>query len=127
MKRITNILALALVSLALVGSTSTPANAQLVLVDEVYRIVEVDRDNNRIGIANRDANPNVRQNWVYIDLDTRASYRVYISSAGAFRDKIVTGRQILNVAKGNLGQIMQVQGGRDWNGTIKAKTIHFKI
>ena len=127
MKRFTNILTLALVSLAFVVSTAVKAEAQLVLVDEVFRIVEVDRSENRIGIAKEDAKPNVRQNWVYIDLDTRASYRVYIQSARAFRDKTVTGKQILNVAAGNVGQLMRVKGGRDWGGSIKAKTIHFKI
>lgn len=118
------LLALLLWSLSL---NSGPAEAQLVLVDDPFRIVEVDKSKNRIGIAKPGAKPNVRQNWVYLDLDTRASYRTYIPSARAYRDRVITGKQILDVAAGNIGQIMRVKGGRDWDGSIKAKAIHFKI
>ena len=116
-----------LLTLILVASTCLPSAAQLVLVDEPFRIVEVDHAEKRIGIAKPDAKPNVRQNWVYLDLDTKGSYRKYIPSARAYRDVVPTPIQILNVADANKGQIMRVKGGRDWGGSIKAKTIHFKI
>lgn len=127
MTRIVNFCLLGLFTLVLAGATITPAEAQLVLVDEPFRIVSVDKDKNRIGIAKPDAKPNVRQNWVYLDLDTRGSYRQYIPSAGAYRDKVLNANQVLNVAASNRGQLMNVKGGRDWGGSIKAKTIHFKI
>ena len=116
-----------LLTLMLVASTCLPSAAQLVLVDEPFRIVEVDHAEKRIGVAKPDAKPNVRQNWVYLDLDTKGSYRKYIPSARAYRDVVLSPTQVLNVADANKGQIMRVKGGRDWGGSIKAKTIHFKI
>lgn len=127
MKRMMSILSAAVFALVITGLTVSPSEAQLVLVNEVFRIVQVDHDNNRIGIAKPDASPNVRQNWVYVDIDTRGSYRTYVAGSGTFRDKTLSGRQVLNVADANKGQVMNVKGGRDWDGSIKAKTVHFKI
>jgi len=74
--------ALVLVALALTPllTATQPAEAQLVLVNSRYRIVTVDRADQRVGVALPDADPDVRQSWVYIKPSTRISYRRYLEN-----------------------------------------------
>lgn len=116
-------LAFVLTAVALFGLASTKqTNAQIVLVESKYRIVEVDKFENRIGVALPDANPNKVQTWVYIKSDTRASKRTYHNN-GFFRDEQLTPNGILSAAARNEGDLIKVNGGRDWDGSIDAKTI----
>ncbi len=99
-----------------------PAEAQLVMVESKYRIVEVDRAENRIGIALPDAAPTERQNWVYIKPDTTASMRQNLGN-GTFRDEAMTPNGVLDAAESRLGGLMKVNGGRDFDGSIDAKKV----
>lgn len=105
---------------ALLGSEKV--EAQLVTVESQYRIVEVDRAENRIGIALPDANPNERQNWVYIKPDTRASMRQYMGN-GTFRDESMTPNGVMNAAETHVGELIKINGGRDFDGSIDAKKV----
>ena len=98
------------------------AEAQLVMVESKYRIVEVDRTENRIGIALPDAAPNERQNWVYIKPDTTASMRQNLGN-GTFRDDAMTPNGVLDAAQSRIGGMMKVNGGRDFDGSIDAKKV----
>lgn len=98
------------------------AEAQLVMVESKYRIVEVDRTENRIGIALPDAAPNERQNWVYIKPDTTASMRQNLGN-GTFRDEAMTPNGVLDAAQSRIGGMMKVNGGRDFDGSIDAKKV----
>ena len=96
--------------------------AQIVDVESQYRIVEVDRAENRIGIALPDAAPNERQNWVYIKSDTRGSMRHKMGN-GAFKDEVMTPNGMLDAAQSRIGGLMKINGGRDFDGSIDAKKI----
>jgi hypothetical protein len=98
------------------------AEAQLVTVESQYRIVEVDHGQNRIGIALPDASPNERQNWVYIKPDTRGAMREYMGN-GTFRDEMMTPNGILDAADSRVGELMKINGGRDFDGSIDAKKV----
>ncbi len=102
--------------------TSEPAQAQLVMVESQYRIVEVDRAENRIGIALPDADPKERQNWVYIKKDTTASMRQSLGN-GAFRDEAMTPNGVLDAAESRRGGLIKINGGRDFDGSIDAKKV----
>jgi hypothetical protein len=99
-----------------------PVEAQLVIVDAKYRIVEVDRSENRIGVALPDATGNERQNWVYIKPDTRASRRQSTGN-GTFRDEAMTPQGVMNAAEVRIGQMMKINGGRDFDGSVNAKKV----
>ena len=105
---------------ALMGAEKV--EAQLVSVESQYRIVEVDRMENRIGIALPDASPNERQNWVYIKSDTRGSMRQYMGN-GTFRDEHMSPNGVLNAAESRVGGLIKINGGRDFDGSIDAKKI----
>lgn len=96
------------------------AQAQILMVTGNYRITHVDRAEQRIGIALRDANPNVRQNWVYVKADTQIVKRVWRAD-GSSKDENWGWNQFFEYAK--KGTLVRVHGGRDWNGTIDAKKI----
>ncbi len=99
-----------------------PSSAQLIVVENDFRIVSVDQSENRIGIAMPDADPNVRQNWLYLEDDVRLSIRQNVG--GAFRDRVYTDKNIIfNVMRANRGQLMTIHGGRDWDGSIDASKI----
>lgn len=106
--------------LALVALLVLPSYAQLLMVTGEYRVVETDRPEHRIGIALREDDPSVRQNWVYVDLDTQISQRQSIGG-GAYRDVQLGRDQMWNLM--TKGRKFRVHGGRDWNGTIVAKKI----
>lgn len=124
MKNITSKLAL-IAALMIAGAlfTAEKAQAQMVLVESRYRIVKVDPAENRIGVALEDANPNKVQTWVRVDLDTKGSVREYIRSTRSFRDRQLSPKGILNVAAQNRGDLIKVNGGRNWDGNITAKSI----
>lgn len=101
------------------------ANAQLVVVEDTYRVVEIDDAENRVGIANPDADPNVVQNWVYIEPDTRAAAREYYQN-GLFRDMVYSdSEKIIELAEMHEGDLFKLNGGRDWDGSIDASKIWF--
>jgi hypothetical protein len=101
---------------------SDKVEAQLVSVESKYRIIEVDRAENRIGIALPDASPTERQNWVYIKPDTRGSMRQNLGN-GSFRDEVMTPNGVLNAAESRIGGWMKINGGRDFDGSIDAKKV----
>ena len=82
----------------------------------------MDTDRERIGVALPNANPHVRQSWVYIKPSTRGSVRKYLGH-GAFRDKELGMNQIIDEAIHHKGDVFQVYGGRDWDGSIDAHTV----
>jgi len=107
----------------LAGGMTQTADAQLVVVEERFRIVDVDDTENRIAIAKPDADPNVRQNWVYLDPDTKASARRYYGD-GAFKDMVFyDAERIIDAAQAREGELFKVNGGRDWDGSIDADKI----
>ncbi len=95
------------------------AQAQLILASGTYRITELNQDKERIGIAQLDANPTVTQNWVYLRLKTKVIKR--FSQNGWLRDENIPVSEIFNVIE--KGDVIRVNGGRDWNGSITAKDI----
>jgi hypothetical protein len=109
-------------AICLAGGMTQPAEAQLVVVEDTYRIVEVDDQENRIGIAKPDADPNVRQNWVYVEADTKAAARHYQN--GLFHDRVYSDtEQIIDLAEMHEGELFKLNGGRDWDGSIDASKI----
>jgi hypothetical protein len=97
-----------------------PLQAQLLSVTGEYRVVSVDRPGQRVGIALRDADPNKRQNWVYVKPGTRIVKRNFYSGNG-FRDEIMTFNGFFDYVK--KGTLLRVEGGRDWDKSIHAKKI----
>ena len=123
MNRLKKLLSFALTALLITAALGTlPADAQLVLVESKYRIVDVDKFENRIAVALPDTDPDVAQTWVYIKRDTRGSMRTYTSN-GAFRDEILTPEGILRAAERREGELIKINGGRDWDGSIDAKSV----
>ena len=119
---LTYAIAPAALAICLAGGMTQSAEAQLIVVEDTYRIVEVDDQENRIGIANPDANPNVTQNWVYVEADTKASARQYTN--GLFSDRVYTDtEQIIDLAELHEGELFKLNGGRDWDGSIDASKI----
>jgi hypothetical protein len=117
--------AITLITLSLVafGGFAQPADAQLVVVEDTFRIVDVDKAENRIAIANPSADPDVRQNWLYIEDSTRGAVRNYVSD-GLFQDEVLTSTwEILEAAENREGQLFKVNGGRDFDGSIDANKI----
>lgn len=96
------------------------AQAQLLMVTGEYRVTNVDQDEQRIGIALRDDNPNKRQNWVYVKADTVIVRRIWLGG-GAFRDERMTFNGFFDYVR--KGTKLRVHGGRDWDGSIDAKKI----
>lgn len=113
--RILGVLGL-LLWLGLVG----PAQAQLLMVTGEYRVVEVDARNHRIGVALLEASPDLRQNWVYIGLESEIVKRHH-NADGWFKDEAVAPDEVWGIVK--KGDRMTVHGGRQWDGGIKAKKI----
>jgi hypothetical protein len=100
------------------------AEAQLIVVEDKYRIVNVDRAGQRIGVAKPSAKPNVRQTWVYIKPSTTAAMRSYYGN-GLFRDEQLSFNGIFNAAEQRKGQVIKIHGGRDFDGSIDAKKVWF--
>lgn len=120
MKRILTITAILLaLASAFIYAQSKPAQAQLILASGTYRVVELQHNKERIGIAKLKANPNVVQNWVYIKINTKVTKRFFQN--GWQRDENVDPGDIFSVVE--KGDIIKVNGGRDWGGAINAKDI----
>lgn len=109
---------LALMVLSIIWASS--AKAQILMVTGEYRVTHVDRSEQRIGIALRDADPNKRQNWVYIKASTKIVRRVWMGD-GTFRDEEMRWNEFFDYVR--KGTLIKVHGGRDWDGTIDAKKI----
>ncbi len=107
------------VFLLFVGATGA-ANAQILSVTGEYRVTNVDRAGQRFGIALRDANPNKRQNWVYVKPGTRIVRRIFLPG-GVFRDEIMSFNGFFDYAR--KGTLLKVEGGRAWDKSIHAKKI----
>ena len=104
--------------LLLLVFAAAPAQAQLINATGEYRVVEVDRGNQRVGVALREANPNKRQNWIYIKPDTKIVKRNFLKN-GTFKDEIWTFNGFYDYAK--KGTMLRAEGGRDWDKSIHAK------
>lgn len=97
-----------------------PAQAQLLMATGEYRVTDVDRAGQRVGVALRDADRNVRQNWVYIKPETKIVKRNFLPG-GVFRDEVWTFNGFFDKVK--KGTQFRVEGGRDWDKSIHAKKI----
>lgn len=96
------------------------AQAQMLMVTGDYRVTDVDRPNQRIGIALREDDPNKRQNWVYIKPDTKIVKRNFYQN-GTFKDEVMTFNGFFDYVR--KGTLLRVHGGRDWDRSIDAKKI----
>lgn len=105
-------MARSLLSIMLILLTS-PASAQLVTASETFRIVQVDRDERRLGIADMAADPNVRQNWINLKDSTEVTLQ-------EGQPPVVLSTALTTFKKGD---VIRVHGGRTWTGKINAKTI----
>lgn len=101
---------------------SVGSQAQLLSVTGEYRVTDVDRPGQRFGIALRDADPNARQNWVYVKPDTRIIKRKFLPN-GTFKDQVYGFNEFFDYVK--KGTLLKVEGGRDWDKSIHAKKIWF--
>ena len=99
-----------------------PAQAQLVTVKAEYRVVEKQPKKQRVGICLLEANPDKRQNWLYVKATTKFVKRTYLGKQ-TFRDEVLTYDGFFNTVK--KGDILRVNGGRGWDGSITAKSIYF--
>ncbi|MGE0493870.1 MAG: hypothetical protein AB7S38_31975 [Vulcanimicrobiota bacterium] len=123
MKRIVGILTLVTLALTLAGSLAPQsAEAQLLLVTGRYRVVSVERAEQRIGVALPEDDPKVRQNWVYLKPDTVMVRRNYYKG-GYFKDEVITYNSMFEVLSNHRGELVKIHGGRDWDGSIDAKKV----
>lgn len=99
-----------------------PVSAQLVTVKADYVVVEKDAENQRVGIRLPEADPNKRQNWIYVKATTKFVKRTNLGNQ-TFRDEILTYDGFFKTVK--KGDTLRVNGGRGWDGTITAKAIYF--
>ncbi|HXE72130.1 MAG TPA: hypothetical protein VNO81_05675 [Candidatus Nitrosotenuis sp.] len=99
---------------------SAPGQAQLLLVDSDYRITNLDPSGERFGIALVDDDPRVQQNWVYLKIETKI-YRRMTASDGSQKIIPVTIDKFWKIVR--VGEVLRVQGGRDWDGSIHADTL----
>lgn len=59
--------------------SSDRSSGQLLLASGEYRVVDIDQDNLRVGVALMESSPDKRQNWIYLTASTPSS--VWTSSA----------------------------------------------
>ena len=100
--------------------SSDRSSGQLLLASGEYRIVEVDEDHQRVGVALLESEPDVRQNWIYITASTYVNKR-HSSGDGWFRDEKLSYEGFFNTVRS--GDKLRVEGGRRWDGGITAKRI----
>jgi hypothetical protein len=123
MKRFANFPTVFTLALCLAWSLSAPAaNAQLLLATGRYRVVSVDRAEQRFGVALPDDSPKVRQTWVYLKPDTVMVRRNYAGN-GYFKDEFITYNAMYDVLNNQKGKLIKIHGGRDWDSSIDAKKI----
>jgi hypothetical protein len=100
--------------------SSDRSSGQLILAHGEYRVVEVDSDHQRIGVALLEADPRTRQNWIYLTATTNINKR-HSSGDGWFRDEKLSYEGFFNSVRS--GDKLRVEGGRRWDGGITAKKI----
>lgn len=100
--------------------SSDRSSGQLLLVKSAYRVVVLDADHQRVGIALLEAKPDVRQRWLYLTATTKISKR-HSSGDGWFRDEKLSYEGFFNSVRP--GDKLQVEGGRRWDSGITAKKI----
>jgi len=99
-----------------------PAQAQLVTVNAEFRVVETQPDKQRVGVALPEASPDKRQNWLYVKATTKFVKRTNLGNQ-TFRDEVLTYEGFFKTVK--KGDVLRVKGGRGWDSSITAKSIHF--
>lgn len=119
LRRVTMVAALT-VALVLWGLQSPRASAQLLLVNGKYRIVKLDKANQRVGVALPDANPHRVQNWVYLQANTKITVQL-TRRGGWHKQEHLSYDGFFDTAKP--GELMRVHGGRRWDGGITARKI----
>lgn len=105
---------LAALLLAAILLSAVPATAQLLLVNSNYRVVTIDKPNDRFSVALPGDDPNVPQNWVYLEMKT-----VCMMPGNRQIDPVTA----LNHLRP--GMTVKVNGGRRWDGGITAETLWF--
>lgn len=113
---------LSLASLLLLMVCATPTQAQLVTATGEYRVTNVDRDSQRFGVALTEAQPDKRQNWVYVKATTKFVKRTALGN-NTFKEEVLSYDGFFNTLK--KGDIVRVKGGRGWDGSITAKGVYF--
>lgn len=109
-----------IVLLGLFVASSDHSSGQLVLATGEYRVVNVDKNYQRIGVALLESRPDRRQNWIYITASTNVHKR-HSSGDGWFRDEELSYERFFNTVRP--GDKLRVEGGRRWDGGITAKKI----
>jgi hypothetical protein len=100
--------------------SSDRSSGQLLLASGEYRVVDIDQDNLRVGVALMESSPDKRQNWIYLTAKTTINKR-HSSGDGWFRDEKLSYEGFLNTVRS--GDKLRVEGGRRWDGGITAKKI----
>ncbi|GMU54914.1 MAG: hypothetical protein AMXMBFR33_40600 [Candidatus Xenobia bacterium] len=112
-----NLLLFTFMLFALVGT----ASAQVLTVDSNYRIVTLKPDEHGFDIQLvEERDPHDAQNWVYFKLETKI-YQEIIRDDGSRKVFELTPQKFFKLAK--VGDIVRVQGGRDWDMSIAAYKI----
>ncbi len=119
-KTVSHLIYLAIVIWAVVLSFPHFGSAQLLLVTSEYRVVVLDKPQQRIGIALREADPTVRQNWLYVKATTDFIIRRH-NREGYTKEERVNYDTFFSLVR--KGDIISVHGGRDWDGSIDAKRV----
>src|SRR5262249_13773524 len=98
-----------------------PARAQVLHVDSNYRIVTLKPDEHGFDIQLvSETNHNDAQNWVYFKVET-VIYQEIIRNDGSRKVFEVSPKKFFQIAK--VGDIVRVDGGRDWDMSIAAYKI----
>lgn len=100
--------------------SSDRSSGQLLLASGEYRVVEVDHEHLRVGVALLEAQADKRQNWIYLTAQTNVNKR-HSSGDGWFRDEKLSYDGFFNTVRA--GDKLRVEGGRRWDGGITAKKI----
>ena len=99
------------------------SNAALLNVDTTYRITEVKADERVFGIALMSDDPDVTQNDVYFEADSKC-YREMRFSNGTRKEIPVTIEKFFKLIK--RGDVVKVKGGRDWDGSIRVYSVRLQ-
>lgn len=119
MRKRYHIIMLGIVCLLALMIGTAPAYSQLLLASGTFRVIEINKEKNRIGVAKLNANPTVRQNWVYLKINTKVIKR--FEQNGWQKDEPVEADDCCDIVE--VGDILHVEGGRNFDGSINAKSI----
>jgi hypothetical protein len=98
-----------------------PAQAQILTADSAYRIVTLKPDEHGFDIQLvSETDHTDAQNWVYFKIETKI-YQEIIRSDGSRKVFELTPKKFFQIAK--VGDIVRVEGGRDWDMSIAAYKI----